>query len=279
MKITVGIPSRDRPLELAAAILSLDKTKSGGHEIEFIIGHDHNDGRTVEVVSQLVAMGLPVRSSFGPRPTGLGEIHNRLIGETEADSPFLLWSDRLVSADMQWDHGIAMTVLEFPTRVIWFDSHHLVGPGQFILPPRWRKALGRENPTPGIYPYWFEDTAVEELDALVHGFPRVALHQKAAGPRTAKTTRCRDLHFWIDVFAATRVDRIRQAKKIAKALGIPPRDNTEVMTYVTMRDADFHSRADELMERYGAPGDPDPSYIEAKERAYWVLLDLEKAAA
>jgi dihydropteroate synthase len=60
MKITVGIPSRDRPLELAAAILSLDKTKSNGHQVEFIVGHDHNDSRTAEVISQLVAMGLPV---------------------------------------------------------------------------------------------------------------------------------------------------------------------------------------------------------------------------
>lgn len=272
MKITVGVPSRDRPLELAAAILSLDKTRSGGHDVEYIVGHDHNDFRTVEVVSQLVALGLPVRSSFGPRPLGLGEIHNRMISETDADSPFMLWSDRLVAVDMQWDHGIAMTVLEFPTRVLWCDSHHLVGPAQFILTPMWRQALGREKPTPGIYPFWFEDSAVEELDALVHGFPRVALHQKCAGPRTAKTTRCRDLHFWIDVFTATRADRVRQAALIAKGMGIAARDNTDVMAWFERRDADFHSRAEELMERYGAPGEPDPSYIEAKEQAARLLM-------
>jgi len=274
MKITVGVPSRDRPLELAASIFSLDKTKSGGHDVEYIVGHDHNDGRTAEAVSQLITLGLPVRSSFGPRPTGLGEIHNRLIGETEPDSAFLLWSDRLVAVDMQWDHGIAMTVLEFPTRLIWFDSHHLVGPGQPIMTPLWRKALGKEKPYPAVAPFWFDDTHAEEIDGFISGFPRVALRQKCAGPRTAKTTRCRDLRFWINVFSATRPDRIRQARNMARAMGIAPRDISDVMQYVTKRDEDFHARAGELMERYGMPGEPDESYLEAYRRAEGLLTEL-----
>ena len=275
MKITVGIPSRDRPLELAAAVLSLDKTRSGGHQVEYIVGHDHNDSRTAEVVSQLVSIGLAVRSSFGPRPLGLGEIHNRMIAETDPDAAFLLWSDRLVAVDMHWDHGIAMTVLEFPTRRIWMDSHHLVGPGQPIMTPMWRKALGQENPYPAIFPFWFDDSAAEEIDALLHGFPRVALHHKCAGPRTAKTTRCRDLDFWIDVFAATRPDRVRQARKIGAHMGIFPKENPEVMGYFTQRDADFHARAEALMEQFGAPGLPDETYLMAKEQAERLLVTLK----
>lgn len=278
MKVTVGIPSRDRPLELAAAVLSLEKTRSGAHDVEFIVGHDHNDGRTAEVVSQLVAMGLPVRSSFGPRPLGLGEIHNRMIAETDPDAAFMLWSDRLVAVDMQWDHGIALTTLEFPNRVLWMDSHHLVGPAQFILTPQWRKALGDEKPTPGIYPFWFEDSAVEEVDALLHGFPRVQLHQKCAGPRIAKTTRCRDLHFWIDVFTATRPDRMRQARKIGAHMGIFPKPDPRIMEYFAKRDEDFHARADQLMEQYGAPGEPDWSYVAAKQKAEELLEGLREAA-
>lgn len=275
MKVTVGIPSRGRPLELAAAVLSLDKTKSNGHIVDYIIGHDHNDPQTMEVVAQLVAMGLPVRSSFGPRPLGLGEIHNRLISETDSDSVFLLWSDRCVPCEVAWDNAIAMTVLEYPNRVLWMDSHHLVGPGQPITTPNWRKALGDEPVYPGSYPAWFEDEAQEEEDGLVHGFPRVAIWAKCAGPRVAKTNRLWDLPFWIKGFAKTRVLRIARAKKISRAMGLPSADRSREMAYFEDRDAQFLARADELTLRCGADGEPDETYREAKRRFELLLAGLD----
>lgn len=273
MKITVGIPSRGRPLELAASVLSLDKTKSQGHSVDYIIGHDHNDPRTMEVVSQLVAMGLPIRSSFGPRPLGLGEIHNRLIAETDPDAVFLLWSDRCVPAEISWDHAIALTTMQYPNRVLWMDSHHLVGAGQPIMTPNWRGALSGEKPYPAVYPFWFEDEAQEEEDALVHGFPRVAIWAKCAGPRTDKTNRMRDLDFWIDMFARTRPQRIERAAKIARAMGIPKRDISVELAYFEQRDQGFHARSAELTQRYGAPGEPDQTYFEAKDQAERLLAE------
>lgn len=274
VKVTVGIPSRGRPLEFAASVLALDKTKSQAHEVEYLVAHDHDDHRTQRIVNELRGMGLSMRSSFGPRPLGLGEIHNRLIIETPADAVFMLWSDRLVPVAESWDHAIACAVMEFPTRVLWMDSIHLVGAGQFILTPAWRAALPDGRACPALYPFWFEDTAIEEEDHMVHGFPRITTWAKAAGPRTDKTNRMRDLPFWIGVFAKTRPLRLARAARIATTLGLPARDNTDLIAQFEKRDAEFLGRADELTERFGAAGEPDESYLRAKAQAEKIIQEI-----
>ncbi|HXJ61886.1 MAG TPA: glycosyltransferase [Verrucomicrobiae bacterium] len=274
MKIAVGVPSRGRPLDLAASILSLEKTRSGHHEVQYIVGHDHGDTETMEIASRLLARGVNVKSSFGPRPLGLGEINNRLIAAADKEAAFLLWTDRSVIIAPHWDHDLASGVMQFPNRVLWLDSIHLVGPAQYILPPAWRAALpGPANPA--IFPFWFDDSAVEEVDALVHGFPRVALTSKCAGPRTDKTTRMRELAFWIGVFAATRPDRVREARWVSAELGIPPRDIAPIMAHFEERDRQFLARADALMAQWSAGGEPDETYIAAKENAIALLARLE----
>lgn len=278
MKITVGIPSRGRPLDLIAAVLTLDKLKSGGNEIEYLIATDYDDGATDSTVSRLVHHGIPIHQLDSDRPLGLGELHNRMAAACAPDATFMLWSDRVVPITEEWDHAVATAVLQFPMRVLWLDSIHLLGAGQFILPPAWRAALPG-NPCPGYFPFWFEDSAVEEVDAFVHGFPRMACWAKCAGPRTAKTNRMRDLEFWIRFYAWLRPQRIAEAKIIAANMGIAPRDNTDIIAHWERRDADFLERAPELTERFGAPGEPDESYLKAKARAEAMMADGMKEAA
>lgn len=267
MKITVGIPSRGRPLELIAAVLSLDKLRSGGHAVDYVIGHDEGDAETLAAVDRLVAHGVSLRSSFGPRPLGLGEIHNRMAAAADPDATFLLWSDRVVPINEHWDHAIAMGVMQFPLRVLWLDSIHLIGAGQFILTPKWR-AASPGPPCPGLFPFWFEDSWVEEVDAFVHGHPRVATYAKCAGQRTAKTNRMRELHFWIDTYSALRPERLREAGHIAERLGVPPRaDIDDLVAFYEKRDRDFHAREKVLTEQFGATEVPDESYLRAKDRA------------
>lgn len=274
MRITVGIPSRGRPLELAACVYALDKTKSGSHEVAYLVGHDHDDQPTSDMVSMLSGGDLPIVSSYGPRPLGLGEIHNRLAAETPIDGIFMLWSDRIVPVTMHWDDIIAQSVMQMPHRVLWFDSHHLAGPAQFILSPLYRSILPAP-PCPGIFPFWFEDTHVEEIDLLVHGSPYMRIDAMAAGPRSAKTNRMRHLDFWISLFAALRPERIYQARIIADKLGVVWGDKSEQIAILERRDRDFHARAPELTERYGGPGEPDATYLLAFERARKLMREIE----
>ena len=159
--------------------------------------------------------------------------------------------------------------MQYPKRVLWLDSVHLAGPGQFILPPAWRAAQG--PPCPGAFPFWFDDSAVEEIDAFVHGFPRVAVDAKCAGVRLLPTTRCRDIAFWIGVYVAQRRQRIADARRIADALGVTWQDRPDVLAYFEARDRSFLQRAPVLEAQSAEPGPPDATYLAAKARAEKLL--------
>jgi hypothetical protein len=275
MKITVGIPSRGRPLDLTAAVLSLDKTKSGGCEVDYIIAADRDDNPTRETISRLRERGLPMGPALigADRPLGLGQLHNAMASACDPDATFLLWSDRCVPITEGWDHAIAVAAMQYPQRVLWLDSVHLLGAGQFILPPAWRAALPTGKACPGYFPFWFEDSHVEEVDAFVHGFPRMATYAKCAGPRTQKTNRMRDLEFWIRFYAFLRPARLKEAEQIAANLGVPPRDNADLLAHWQRRDADFIARAPELTERFGTLEPPDDAYRTAKANAEKMMWD------
>jgi hypothetical protein len=270
MKITVGIPSRGRPLELAAAVLALEKTKSWGNDVGYIVAMDEDDEETHDIIRRLPP--LPITRLTGPRPLGLGELHNKMAAATDRDAVFMLWSDRIVPITENWDHQIAVAAMQFPQRVLWLDSIHLHGAGQFILPPAWRAAQGM--PCPGVYPFWFEDSHVEEIDALVHGFPRMSVNARAAGPRSAKTNRCRDIQFWIMHYVAMESRRIEEAARVAATLGVVQKDTTSTIKYFQERWAGMLGRAPTLMEAFGVTDAPDASYLQAKANAEAALDDM-----
>lgn len=269
MNLTVGIPSRNRPLELAASSLSLHRTRSQHHDVQYVVACDEDDWETGHTVTRLQKLDLPITALWGTRPLGLGELHNKMARTTAPDGTFMLWSDRIVPVTAEWDHQIAIAAMQFPQRVLWMDSLHLAGAGQFILPPVWRAAQG--DPCPGAYPFWLEDTVVEEMEALVNGYPRIAIDAKCAGPRTQKTTRMRDLKFWILHYMAHRPKRIEQAREIAARLGVAFPDPAPIVARFEARDASFLSRVDMLTETYGDPGTPDKTYVAAKINAEMAL--------
>lgn len=277
MKLAIGIPTRNRPLDLVASILSLEKTRSHADiALRYIVGVDGDDMATHEMIERLIPR-FPQSEfsiSIGPRPLGLGEINNRLVAAADEDATFLLWTDRAVIITENWDYLVADAAQQFPNRLLWLDSIDLKGPAQTILPPGWLAVLPG-NPYPAVAPFWFDDTAQEEIDAMVWGFPRFVVNARCAGPREEKTNRCRDLHFWIRLFGATRPQRVCDALFAAGKLGLAPRsDLSQIVAHFDARDGAFLERADELMARYGAEGTPDATYLAAKRRAEAIMADL-----
>lgn len=269
MKIHVGLPSRGRPLDMVASALSLFRLSSGGNEVRITIACDADDRISQEMVARL-GEAYPIACSIAPRPLGLDELHNKMAADCWNDEAFMCWSDRVMVVTPEWDHNLVMGCMQCPGRVIWLDSLHLAGAGQFVLTPTWRKAQG--DPCPGGYPFWFSDTCVEELDAFVHGFPRMSLAAKCAGTRGAKTTRCRDIAFWVSVFAATRPQRLAQAAEIGRKLGVaPPSNLAGIIANFETRDASFIARAPALQEQFGAEGAADETYLAARARAEEIL--------
>lgn len=265
MRISVGLPSRGRPLDMVASVVSLFRLASGGNEIDVLLLLDADDTESINAAAHLNET-FGVNYQWSDRLAGLGELHNRAVLLTPSDAAWMMWSDRISVITPNWDHELAMGCLQYPNRPLWLDSIHLAGPGQVILPPAWRAAQGAPC-FPGIYPFWFDDTYQEELDAFVHGPMRVTLASKCAGPRTQKTNRCRDIEFWVDVFAATRPQRVEQARAIADRLGVKMANPSALIAMYEARDAEMKRRAPALMAQFGEVGEPDASYVAAKKRA------------
>lgn len=244
--------------------------------MDYVICYDGDDEPTLDVILDLdkrLGSKGAVGTIKGDRPLSLGELHNAMAASCNPKSTFMLWSDRLVSAAVGWDHAIAQAVMQLPHRVIWLDSVHLEGACQFILPPMYRAALP-SAPCPALFPFWFEDSHVEEVDAFVHGFPRVSLGKLCAGPRTERTNRMRDLPFWIDLYMALMPDRIAEAEKTAAKLGIAPRkDLPALRAHFDARMLDMRRRAGKLTEQYGDLSEPDDSYLQAKASALAMLAE------
>lgn len=277
MQIHIGLPSRGRPIDMVASAVSLFRLASGGNDVVVDLRIDGDD-----VGSSDATWGLKNRYLKDPnrvlinvsdRGPGLGELHNAVAAATPPDAAYMMWSDRISVITPNWDHELALSCMQHPNRPLWLDSIHLVGAGQVILPPLWRSVCGQ--PFPAIYPFWFDDTHVEELDAFVHGFPRLALASKCAGPRGQRTNRCRDIPFWVDLFTATRPQRIEQAREIAARLGVKQPDNlAQIIGMFNERDAMMKARGAELLGAFGEESEPDASYVAAKERAEGIMREL-----
>ena len=272
MRINIGLPSRGRPLDMVASAISLIRLSSGVHDVTITLGIDEDDPATKRMAFELCKLE-GCQALVADRHCGLGDLVNSLCEATPEDAAFILWSDRISVTTLGWDQELALGCMQYPNRPIWLDSVHLAGAGQFILPPAWRAIQG--PPCPPLYPFWFIDTAVEEIDAYVHGFPRIALVAKAAGPRGFKTNRMRDVEFWIDLFQAQRAERLRQAEMIGDRLGVKPPENlAAIVEYFTNRMEEMRARAPTLRDAFGEPGEPDETYLSAKAAAEGVLKGL-----
>lgn len=276
MKIVVGLPSRGRPLDLIASVISLYRTCGPDNEVCVMLALDNDDAESVAVGRRL-ATGyqfphFAVELDICDRAPALGERHNRVIAAMPTEAIYLMWSDRMNMLGLTWDHQIAVGCLQFPNRPLWIDSVHLVGAGQIIMPPAWRAVQG--GPCfPALSPFWFDDTAQEELDLFVHGIPRMRIEALCAGPRGAKTNRSRDIEFWVDVFAATRPQRVERAREICRKLGLPFANPAAMLVAREAIDADMKRRAPELQAQWGDQGEPDETYLAAKAAAMRLMHD------
>ena len=83
----------------------------------------------------------------------------------------------------------------------------------------------------------------------------------------------RDLDFWFRVFAATRGERIEEAKRVADAYGLPMRDPSMIVEMFEKGDAMQLERVALYEAAFGANREaPSAAYIEAKSRAERLLL-------
>jgi glycosyltransferase involved in cell wall biosynthesis len=273
MDISVIIPSRNRVRGLTAAITSLQHLESGKHRVRYAIGCDDDDFSTVSFAARLQAeMPHKVAVKIGPRPLTLGGLVNEMADHLRADV-YTAVCDDIVCVTPEWDDVIAKAALKTLHGVFWWQNAFKPRCLWAAVTEKWRAAA--DGVFVGHYPFWFDDLCLEELWAMTTGADPIKLKAKLAD-RPVNTMRMRELAWWYEFFTKTRPMRARQAHVIAEKLGLPkPRYadkiNEEWEKFFGRPDPEFHKQ---IENGQGDMGPPDPSYIQAKERAMRILADL-----
>lgn len=280
MKITVGLPSRNRPAGLLSVLTAFDALATGMHEITYCVIVDDDDYVTLEQLEHWQKSGmLPngVRTLSGPRVKTVNARFNDAVSQYPADVYMQACDDSFPLA-FGWDklmHGAR----EIPAYS-WQECNDPSNPTYLVISERWRKAVGRFYPE--YFPFWFADTWIAEVFALAFGKGIAVVNQLQMGGKRGQTQGMRELGFWFEFFAATRVERIAEAVAVAKEHGFsvnPEQDRTEILA--KMREGDAYQMS--MVPRYEAGfnanlGEPSEVYKAAKFKATCWMAEQQAAA-
>lgn len=280
MKITVGLPSRNRPAGLLSTLTALDALATGSNQITYAVIIDDDDYVTLEQVdhwkmSGMLPAGVVVRA--GPRVLTVNARFNQVIEAHPADVYMQACDDAFPLA-FQWDKLMA-GAKDIPAYS-WQECNDPSNATYLVISDRWKQAVGRFYPE--YFPFWFADTWVAEVFTLAFAKPIGVVNQLQMGGKRGKTQGMRDLAFWFEFFAETRVERIAEAVKIAAAHGFtvnPETDRAEQLAAMRAGDVYQLSRCATYEAAFSANlGEPSTVYKAAKFRADCWLAERQVAA-
>lgn len=263
LKISVLCASRKNVSNLRTIIGALDMLSSGKHDINYVVSCDWDDLQTQRAVERMVSDRLPVTMSCKQRRSCLGAAWNDAAFSSLADV-YALVTDRALAVTPLWDAYIADAYGKDNTRVTWWTTN--AGPVIPIVPHKWLDVVGQIYTE--YFPFWFDDTWLHELSALVHGLPNFMLQASCfIYKKDPKTKRMRDLRFWMDFFIAKRQERIEHAVKIRETFGVVAPDLRPVEEWFKQQD-ELWTREWQKWESIATDSsEPDEEYIKAKKAA------------
>lgn len=264
MKLNVLIPTRGRPLQLAAAIHSLFLCSSEDHEITFCVAVDDDDEPTKLAVRDM-RQSIPIYVRLGPRPESLGSVANDLARAWPADA-YAVFADDLLCCTYNWDRVVAKAVEETPHGVFWWTAARDVATFVPIVTEKWRSAAGcifTEH-----FPFWYDDLWLHELWIMATDADPISLDIQVIDKPTS-TQRMRELRFWHDFYTFMRAERVRSGKRIAAALGFSePRIGPHLAPRLNAMSIVTDEFLTDIERRNKAETDaPSAVYLKIKERA------------
>ncbi len=258
MRITVAIPSRQRPAFLREAILSLHVRASGKHQVVYVVGADADDYKTAGMGYSLRMNGVPVVVHCAVRGPSLGQMVNDIAEAYPADVYCSLCDDVLIQT-AGWDDVIAQAVAARPAGVWWWQCP--TNATYAVVSEGWRKAAGRIFTD--YFAYWWDDVWLCAVWKYATGEKLLMLNAglKDRGPHTH---RMRDLQCWTDFFWSRGPERRAEARKIARTLGLPPVriDPKEMLR----SNPTFVASIPSIEAGQGERGPPTPEYRKAFAR-------------
>lgn len=274
MDITVHMCSRGRPLQLMAALTSLQENESGDHNVRYGVAVDVDDLATIGIC-QTMKPKWRAGSGFrvGERPVSMDALHNQLARDIPGEV-YVGFCDDMLCTTKDWDKEIAKLVEENPRGVWWWSSKSREEFTQMpIVSEAWRKAAG--GIFPEYFPYWWGDTWLAEVYVLATESPlEYAPVYFIDGAAT--TNNMRELRFWTEFYHWLKPVRIEEARRVAKALGFPELTVTGVFSQFTgIKNLDFMNRIEEIERGQGDRGEPHEGYKVAKARALEMMQSFE----
>ncbi len=267
MKIDVIIPSRGNPLRLMAVLTCFDALATGDHDITYRVVCDMDDPLTWKAVSALPGMEIAIHAGEGP----LSARMNEAAREGDADVVTGAADDTFPLAQ-HWDGLIAVGIEGGHPAFSWQEVNDPANTTMLVFSRRWLDAIGRMLPE--YFPFWFGDTWVAEVYEMAYQRPLPIATNLPWGGKRGKTKGMRDLAFWFDFFAATREERLDEARELVGEIEINP----AMLADMKKRDIEQLERVPQFNEWFGADqGEPSALYLSTKARAEaWLAEHVEK---
>lgn len=282
MKITVGLPSRNRPAGLLAVLTAFNALATGTHEITYAVILDDDDYVTLEQFAHWEKSGmLPtgVRLFVAPRERTVNARFNDAVKACPAEVYSQACDDAFPLA-FHWDKLIAGAAGMLPA-FNWQECNDPTNATYPVLTDKWVQAVGRFYPE--YFPFWFADTWIAEVFNLAFAKPIAVVNQLQMGGKRGQTQGMRDLAFWFEFFAATRVERIAEAHRVARAYGFSfdaERDRKNQLAQMRAWDDFQRGRVPAYEAAFKANlGEPSAGYKAAKFHAECWMAENEKVAA
>lgn len=285
MHIAVIVPSRGRALSLKAVLVALHSLASEQHKISYTILADKDDADTYYHAEEV----RPVIEGTEAHPTGntLTVIvdDNRLINVRENEiarilraDAYLPWADDIFPMAQRWDEMIGHVIEKMNLPAFsWQEANDPNNHTAIVISKQWYEATGRLFPE--YFPFWFSDTWMKEVFQFAFGSQMPIFRDLAFGGKRGKTGNMRDLGFWFRVFAETREERLEDARKITKAMGLSMPDPAEAIALFEKGDQLQLRKVPQFELAFGAGNKPPTQYyLEAKARAEQAFPQLMEAA-
>ena len=279
MKLSLIVATRSKPLRAAAVIELARALASGEHEVSYTIAGDLDQA---ELFQPIVKHYPWVRTDIAPRPPGPGQCWNRVIASHPADL-HLTFADDTFPITPHWDELCSRVIQGVPSAretgvFCWQDSANPQQATVFSIAQPWLELCN------GIvfderFPFWFSDTAINELHSYVTGHGVAQVHGlRVVNPPNVFNPRMRDMELWWRLFAATRRERVATATAWREARNLPPLDNIEeLLTAHQMRDQAGLPESEKIVAMIPEPAPITDEYLIAKANAEAYLAQLEAA--
>lgn len=281
MKFRVVVNTHKKPHYAISCLTMAQSMESGLHEVGYTLAYDAEDILTDMEVTRTGSLlwNMVDRVDCQPKPQNINDIFNRNVpGKDDADF-YVVFTDDGFCAAPAWDEFIAQRVPEYkglPVVMGWNDQ---ANPGQLTLPivsRQWVEVSNRPL-LDTVYPYWFSDTAINELYGFATGnyvpcFEYLLLVSKPGNPNPI----IRDVDLWWDFYAFNRQERLEAGRSISRKLGIRVDEDRiqQMLSQHAERDALGRAATHEIFNTLEREPRKPPTdhYLKAVEYAKWILM-------